>query len=194
MPPDPKPVAAALSAKDVAVEDNSFLSDLNFLKDHDSSLVVLESGHSKIIVSPKYQGKVFTSTADGDSGTSFGWVHYKAFEVAPDPHINTYGGENRVWIGPEGGKFSVFFPKDRRWFSITGKRPRPLTPSNGRLPKTTFPSPDKRNTQRIELCGNQTILCIKRKIKILDNEQIKAALGLDLHDGQKWWATPQKTC
>ena len=26
------------------------------------------------------------------------------------PHINVFGGEERFWIGPEGGQFSIFFP------------------------------------------------------------------------------------
>jgi hypothetical protein len=25
------------------------------------------------------------------------------------PHINVYGGEDRIWIAPEGGQFSIFF-------------------------------------------------------------------------------------
>jgi hypothetical protein len=58
---------------------------------------------------PKYQAKVFTSTP-GD-GSSFGWINYKAFDAEPDPHMNAYGGENRIWLGPEGGPFSLFFAR-----------------------------------------------------------------------------------
>jgi hypothetical protein len=28
------------------------------------------------------------------------------------PHINVFGGEDRFWLGPEGGQFSIFFAKD----------------------------------------------------------------------------------
>src|SRR6185312_4965300 len=59
----------------------SFGYDLQFLKKHDDSLAVLsnDSGKTQVIVSPKYQAKVFTSTAEGNGGQSFGWVNYKAF-------------------------------------------------------------------------------------------------------------------
>lgn len=91
---------------------NSFSHDLDFLLSKDDKLLVLsnETGKAQIIVSPKYQGKVFTSTVNGLDGLSFGYIDYKAFDAEePDGHINVYGGENRFWLGPEGGKFSIFF-------------------------------------------------------------------------------------
>jgi hypothetical protein len=88
--------------------ENDFEKDLAFLKKHDK-VVVLSRNDSRVIVSPKYQAKVFTSTV-GD-GASFGWINYGVFDAEPDPHMNAYGGENRIWLGPEGGPFSLFFPK-----------------------------------------------------------------------------------
>jgi len=95
----------------VNFQPGSFGYDLHFLEQHDSGLVVLQSNDARVIVSPKYQGKVFTSTAAGEEGPSFGWIHYKAFDGPLDPHMNAYGGENRLWLGPEGGPFSLFFAK-----------------------------------------------------------------------------------
>ena len=95
---------------DSSYQQGSFGYDLNFLHQDDSVIILqTDGGKSKIIVSPKYQAKVFTSTADGNEGVSFGWVNYKAFTGAEDAHMNAYGGENRLWLGPEGGKFSLFF-------------------------------------------------------------------------------------
>jgi len=52
----------------------TFGYDLDFLRQSDS-VVVLNSkdGNGQIIVSPKYQGKVFTSTADGKKREKF-WL------------------------------------------------------------------------------------------------------------------------
>jgi hypothetical protein len=51
-----------------------------------------------------------TSTCKGDSGFSFGWINYSLIESAKKlEHFNPLGGEERIWIGPEGGQFSVFF-------------------------------------------------------------------------------------
>src|SRR5688572_11438841 len=70
----------------------SFGYDLDFLKGRDSIIVLQNNaGNAQVIVSPKYQGKVFTSTADGADGKSFGWINYKAFKDEPDPHMNGYG-------------------------------------------------------------------------------------------------------
>jgi hypothetical protein len=50
-------------------KEGSFGFDIQFLDKFDSIIVLKNSdGQSKVIVSPKYQGKVFTSTAEGDEG------------------------------------------------------------------------------------------------------------------------------
>ncbi|MDP4248142.1 MAG: hypothetical protein Q8932_20075, partial [Bacteroidota bacterium] len=109
---EPRPNTAQANqdtVKTVGATLGSFAYDLNFLKTHDSALVHLRRGDAQLLASAQYQGKVFTSTADGLNGHSFGWVNYRAFEGAPGLHMNAYGGENRLWLGPEGGKFSLFF-------------------------------------------------------------------------------------
>src|SRR5262245_36472702 len=71
--------------KDTSTQSYSagtFGYDLDFLKKHDS-IITLKSDNenSQVLVSAKYQGKVFTSTADGLNGKSFGWINYKAFDA-----------------------------------------------------------------------------------------------------------------
>ncbi|WP_235921074.1 DUF6786 family protein [Foetidibacter luteolus] len=104
---------------DTSYQKGSFGYDLTFLKQYDSVIVLKsDNENSQIIVSAKYQGKVFTSTTDGNDGFSFGWVNYKAFDGPLDAHMNAYGGENRLWLGPEGGRFSLYFkPGDSMVFN-----------------------------------------------------------------------------
>jgi hypothetical protein len=89
----------------------TFGYDLDFLQKQDNDLLLLANPDrsAQVIVSAKFQGKVFTSTANGKGGRSFGWVNYKAFDGPQDAHMNAYGGENRLWLGPEGAQFSLFF-------------------------------------------------------------------------------------
>lgn len=92
-------------------EKGTFGYDLHYLQAKDS-LVVLsdEAGEAQVIVSPGYQAKVFTSTVSGLKGRSLGYLNYKALEATEiNPHMNGYGGENRFWLGPEGGRYSVYF-------------------------------------------------------------------------------------
>ena len=107
----------------------TFGYDLNYLSQKDSGLIVLsgEDGKSQIIVSAKYQAKVFTSTADGLDGTSMGFVNYKFFDAGKvDEHMNGFSGENRFWIGSEGGKYSVFFKKDSEQVFDNWHTPKPV--------------------------------------------------------------------
>ena len=103
---------------------NTFGNDLEFLKKH-TDVVVLsdETGDGRVAVLPKMQGRVMTSTAGGTDGLSFGWINRELVASGEfAEHINVFGGEDRFWIGPEGGQFSVFFkngvPFDlEHWFT-----------------------------------------------------------------------------
>lgn len=102
------PPAAEPSAPGGAV---TFGDDLAFLQQH-SQVVVLqdEAGNAQVIVAPGYQGRVMTSTAEGSAGASFGWIN-RAFiaEGKRVPHMNVFGGEDRFWLGPEGGQYALYF-------------------------------------------------------------------------------------
>jgi hypothetical protein len=53
-----------------------------------------------------------TSTVGGDEAPSHGWINYDLIASGKlEPHINAFGGEDRFWLGPEGGQFSIFFKK-----------------------------------------------------------------------------------
>jgi len=83
--------------------------DLQFLNKH-TKIIELVSDKSRIIISPEYQGRVMTSTSKGFNGLSNGWINYKHIEKSIiDEYANPYGGEERIWLGPEAGEFSVFF-------------------------------------------------------------------------------------
>ncbi|HET7360481.1 MAG TPA: DUF6786 family protein, partial [Salinimicrobium sp.] len=84
----------SMEEKNFSKEDFGY--DLNFLKNKDENLIVLKQDSSRVIVSPKYQAKVFTSTAAGGEGMSFGWINYEAFGGEEDPHMNAYGGGKSI--------------------------------------------------------------------------------------------------
>jgi len=111
-------------------EEGTFGHDLDFLKERDSVIILKNNeGNGQLVVSAKYQGKVFTSTAEGLDGKSLGWINYKAFDQEKDPHMNAYGGEDRLWLGPEGGKFSLYFKPGTKLAHSSRNRYRELEPS-----------------------------------------------------------------
>ena len=96
---------------EMPADSPTFGDDVAFLEAH-TSLAVLadQSGRAKVAVSPAMQGRVLTSTAGGDAGLSFGWINRELIASGErQPHINVFGGEDRFWLGPEGGQFSVYF-------------------------------------------------------------------------------------
>jgi len=92
---------------------SNFGDDAAFLQKH-TKLVVLsdKSGSAKVALAPAWQGRVMTSTATGDAGLSFGWINREFIAAGKRvEHMNAFGGEERFWMGPEGGQFSIFFAK-----------------------------------------------------------------------------------
>ena len=156
----------------------TFGYDLEFLQKHDS-VIVLSNGDARVVVSPKYQAKVFTSSSAGDTGVSFGWIHYKAFEGKPDPHMNAYGGENRLWLGPEGGRFSLFFPPGARMEFANWKTPAPFDTEPWDVTEKTHSSVSlRKDMQLTNYAGTRLNLSITRKISVMTHSDIESGLSL----------------
>lgn len=92
---------------------SAFEKDVEFLKNHTDAIVLAEpAGQARVAVVPQYQGRVMTSTIGGDSNSSFGWINKELISSGQlQKHINVFGGEDRFWMGPEGGQFAIFFEK-----------------------------------------------------------------------------------
>jgi len=95
-------------------ERNTFGYDLKFIRQRRTPILLYdENFKSMVLVSPDFQGRVLTSTANGLNGYSFGWLNYDLIGSGENaPHMNAFGGEDRLWLGPEGGQFSLFFKPD----------------------------------------------------------------------------------
>jgi hypothetical protein len=94
----------------------SYGFDLDFMKAHHMEVIELrdERNNACLMISPALQGRVMTSSANGESGKSFGWINYKFIEAQQvSSQFNPYGGEERFWLGPEGGPFSIYFPEGK---------------------------------------------------------------------------------
>lgn len=117
-------VSAAVAGAVSATAANTFGNDLTFLKQHTDVITLSdESGQAQVALVAAWQGRVMTSTAGGENGLSFGWINQELIASGKlDPHINVFGGEDRFWLGPEGGQFALFFAKGAKfdlehWFT-----------------------------------------------------------------------------
>jgi hypothetical protein len=161
--------------------------DLDFLKKKDSVLVLkIAGGQSQVIVSAKYQGKVFTSTANGLNGKSFGWINYKAFAADTDAHMNAYGSENRLWLGPEGGKYALFFKPGTKMEFANWHTPAAFDKEAWNVVKADNESVLlSKNMDLQNYAGTRLKLRVERSINILENKTIETELGIKLNDSVK---------
>lgn len=163
--------------------EGTFGYDLNFLKEYHKDILVLgDSTGAQIIIAPAYQGRVMTSTTEGKIGISFGWVNHKLIASGkPAEHINAFGGEERFWLGPEGGQFSIYFKKGvefkfENWFV-----PKEIDTEPFELVSSTkYEASFKKEMHLENYSGNKFDLTVNRKIRLLDRASINTTLGLTI--------------
>ena len=99
-------VASSAPAQDRA----NYGDDFNFLVAHTKVVQLTGENGERVAICPEYQGRVMTSTTNDLDGLSHGWINRDFISRgADDKHFNNYGGEDRLWLGPEGGQFSFWF-------------------------------------------------------------------------------------
>ena len=140
----------------------SFGYDLNFLNKYQKT-VVLKRDHSMVAIIPGYQGRVMTSASNGMDGMSYGWINYKLIESGkPTPHFNNFGGEERLWFGPEGGQFSIFFAPGV-----------PFTFENWQVPAPI-------DTDPFDLVSaNDTVAAFSKDISLMNYNNVKFSLKIE---------------
>jgi hypothetical protein len=152
-------------------------------------LVLLEddSGEGKIIVSPGLQARVMTSTANGWSGKSYGWINKTLFTSGDTSiHINAYGGEERIWFGPEGGQYSIFFKKGDEFTLDNWITPRliDLEPFD-LIERSNSHALFSKSASLKNYSGFTFDLNIERKISILSQSEISKLLNLNQNEKVK---------
>ena len=159
----------------------SFGNDVAFLKQHGEVVVLSDSsGQGQVAVIPEMQGRVMTSTAAGPDGLSFGWINRELIASGEFlPHINPFGGEDRFWLGPEGGQFSIFFAKDapfdlEHWQTPAAIDSEPFVMTSHSQQSAVFA-----RTMRLTNYSD-TVFDVKvdREIRVLEPDQARAALGV----------------
>ncbi|TFG88455.1 MAG: hypothetical protein E4H16_05050, partial [Candidatus Atribacteria bacterium] len=86
--------------------------DVVFFADKEIKTIELKSEDSEasVLVVPSFQGRVMTSSSDGKKGMSYGWINYDLISSREiNKQFNPFGGEERLWFGPEGGPYSIYF-------------------------------------------------------------------------------------
>ena len=147
---------------------------------HQVDILSRRSGEVQVAVVGAYQGRVMTSTATGWQGKSLGWLNHDLIQTDTFvPHIHAYGGEDRIWLGPEGGQFGLFFLPGKDFTFENWQTP-------GAIDTANYPLVVKDSSHLIyeksfslqNYSGQSFQVMVKRRIDLLDEEQIGANLGV----------------
>ncbi len=164
--------------------------DVNFLKKHSENLIELsdESGQAMVLVSADYQGRVMTSTASGNKGTSYGWLNYELISSGKKkPQFNPVGGEERFWLGPEGGQYSLYFHSGDS-FSIRNWQVPPIIDIEAFevVTSSKLSATFSKQASLTNYSGTIFDLLITRKISLLAKTDLESKLGLNISEGIKY--------
>jgi hypothetical protein len=163
----------------------NFGHDLEFLNRYKETVVLSDSqSQAQVVIIPGWQARVMTSTANGKDGFSFGWINYKLISSGKStPHINAFGGEERLWLGPEGGQFSIYFAKGTKQEFSNWFVPAELdTVGFDLVSKDKYQASFKKEFKLVNYSGTILNIGIERTITLLERKTISQSLGLDLPD------------
>ncbi len=162
----------------------SFGDDLAFMRRH-LDVVVLADGDSQVAVAPLYQGRVMTSTSGGAGGPSFGWINRDAIASGErKPHMNVFGGEDRFWLGPEGGQFSIYFDQGEPFDLEHWQVPEPIDWGAWEVVERSATQVRfQRDMVLVNYSGARFSLRVDRTVRLLAGAQLETHLGQPLAAG-----------
>lgn len=161
----------------------TFGYDLNFLNRFKETLVLSDSDNkAQIIIVPGWQARVMTSTASGLQGFSFGWINHKLIESGViNQHINAYGGEERLWLGPEGGPFSIYFaPGVKQEFANWQVPPELDTVAFTLVLQSETRATFRKQFRLVNYSGSILDAGIERSIELLGRKGMENVLGMEI--------------
>jgi len=164
-------------------QPGTFGYDLNLLKEKQEIIVLKsEDSRSQVLISADYQGRVMTTTLDGPDGYSLGWINHDLIGSGEiQEHINAYGGEDRFWLGPEGGQFSLFFEPDVPFDFEHWKTPKEIDTEPFDLVSVNDTSARfKKEMTLMNYSGIQFELLVNRNVKLLTQSEIERILGVSI--------------
>jgi hypothetical protein len=176
----------------------TFGEDVAFMQKH-TQVVVLARGDAKVALAPAYHGRVMTSTTRGDGGPSFGWLNDKLVAAGVqkkearlgklEDHIHVFGGEERFWMGPEGGQFSIFFAPGAKFVFDDWHTPPFIDTDPFKLTRSSPTSATfETRVQTENYSRTRFDIGIQRTVSLLDGEAVGKMVGAALPAGVRFVA------
>jgi hypothetical protein len=136
-----------------------------------------------IVVAPALQGRVLS--AEVGSVGSTGYVNLPAIERgARDRQFNNFGGQDRLWIGPEAGSYGVYFRPGDTISRTTWRVPEDL--NSGEMDVVKWSEHSVSMTRDMELAnylGYRFSLRVDRHVEAIAAAALRRELGVTLPEG-----------
>ncbi|MCX6968969.1 MAG: hypothetical protein NTV93_02295 [Verrucomicrobia bacterium] len=168
--------------------EDTYGDDIAFLKEH-TDIIELSNDSQRVAIAPAWQGRVMTSTANGSAQAGFGWIHREVIAKGIQPeaertglqkHIHVFGGEERFWLGPEGGTFALFFPPKAAQTFDNWKTPAAIdTEPFDLVEKKASQIVFSKDISLLNRAGTTLNLRATRRVSLKTQSDLAAALGLD---------------
>lgn len=159
----------------------TFSSDLEVLNQHHKMILLKSSdGEALVAISPDWQGRVMTSSFSGMEGMSMGWINHELIKSKEiKPHMNAFGGEDRFWLGPEGGQFTIFFKPGTEFEFANWQVPAVIDTEPFEVTGTSDSSAGFRKQMKLlNYSGHSLDLLVEREVSLLDAQGVKDILGM----------------
>lgn len=158
-----------------------FDEDVTFLRKYSEVMVLSDpEAQSRIAVMPALQARVMTSTAGAAESFSYGWINRPFFEAGDTSvHMNAFGGEERIWLGPEGGQFSLFFARDSAFTFENWHTPRLIDlDAYNKIGETPHSATFEKSATLTNYAGTVFNIRIQREIRVLSGDEAYHNLGV----------------
>lgn len=160
---------------------SAFDDDVTFLRKYGNVIELSDAtGRCRIAVMPGLQARVMTSTGGPPDNLSYGWINKTLFQSGDTSiHMNAFGGEERFWLGPEGGQYSIFFPKDSAFTFENWRTPRLIDLDSYELvSKSANTAVFEKSATLTNYAGTVFDIRINREISVLNPADAFQLLGL----------------
>src|SRR6478736_6509428 len=177
LPPTPSPAPPA----------RTFEDDVAFLSKHAAVKVLTAANGGRIAVSSQYQARIMTSALSANAA-SLGFINRTFIEAGQTgTAFDNYGGEDRFWLGPEGGQYGLYFPASKPFSFEYWQTPHELQEGAWHIRSESSTSITFAHAFAVANYEQRAFKVeIERKITLPSAEQASQNLGLALPPSLNW--------
>ncbi len=165
----------------------TFADDVEFLRNYGNVQILRAPGGGRVAVSAQYQARVMTSALAEDAA-SLGWINHEFIKAGETgTQFDNYGGEDRFWLGPEGGQYGFYFPENSPFEFSAWQVPEDLHMGQWTIQTQ---SPDSvryiRSIRLTNYSGTPFHMLVERTVRILNAGDIANSYGVIFPDALRW--------